>query len=107
MKKGIHPDYGPVAFRDITTGTVFVTRSTLAGAAGGAAGTGSGRAAGRTIEVDGATYPLVDVDVSSESHPFWTGRQSTLDTEGRVEAFHRRYGGAAQGTKRSGRRSGR
>lgn len=80
MKKGIHPDYRPVAFRDITTGTTFVTRSTVA--------------SNKTIEIDGATYPLIDADVTSASHPFWTGKQSVLDTEGRVEAFNRRYGRA-------------
>ena len=81
MQPDIHPTYGPVAFRDRSTGTVVVVGSTLAG-----------RAASRTVEVDGVTYPLVDVDVSSASHPFWTGTARELDTEGRVEAFRRRYG---------------
>lgn len=81
MKQGIHPAYGPVAFRDRGTGRVFVTRSTLAG-----------KDTGQVIEVDGATYPLVDVDVSSASHPFWTGNRRTIDSEGRVQAFERRYG---------------
>ena len=87
MKQGIHPDYGPVAFRDRSTGTVIVTRSTL-----------SSRPDAPMIEVDGHRYPVVDVDVSSASHPFWTGRTRTLDSEGRVEAFRRRYGarGAAR-----------
>lgn len=84
MQRDIHPAYGPVAFRDRSTGAVVVTRSTLAGHTGD-----------RTLDVDGVTYPLVDVDVSSDSHPFWTGRTRTLDAEGRVEAFHRRYGGGA------------
>ena len=79
--KPIHPDYGPVAFRDRTTGHVIVTRSTLVA-----------REHQRTVEVDGVTYPVVDVDISSDSHPFWTGRSRTLDTEGRVEKFQRRYG---------------
>jgi large subunit ribosomal protein L31 len=81
MKQGIHPVYGPVAFRDRSTGRVVVIRSTLAG-----------HRAERTVEVDGTSYPLVDVDVSSDSHPFWTGTTRTLDTEGRVQAFERRYG---------------
>ncbi|MFC6286353.1 type B 50S ribosomal protein L31 [Nocardioides sp. GCM10027113] len=87
MKQGIHPEYAPVAFRDRSTGTVLVVRSTLAGRATGQSG--------RTVEVDGTTYPLVDVDISSESHPFWTGTARTLDSEGRVEAFQRRYGSRA------------
>ncbi|WP_372729732.1 type B 50S ribosomal protein L31 [Nocardioides sp.] len=83
MKHGIHPPYGPAAFRDRATGRVFLTRSTLAG-----------RDGDRTIEIDGTTYPLVDVDISSDSHPFWTGTARTLDSEGRVEKFQRRYGSA-------------
>ena len=82
MKQGIHPRYEPVAFRDRATGDVLVTRSTLAAGLDGA----------RTVEVDGTTYPVVDVDVSVHSHPFWTGRGRVVDSEGRVEAFERRYG---------------
>jgi large subunit ribosomal protein L31 len=84
MKPGIHPTYGPVAFRDRATGQVLLTRSTLAG-----------RAHDKTVEVDGTAYPVVDVDVSSGSHPFWTGTARTLDSEGRVQRFQRRYGGSA------------
>lgn len=81
MKPGIHPEYGPVAFRDRATGDLVLTRSTLAA-----------RAAAETVEVDGRSYPVVDVDVSVHSHPFWTGKGRVLDSEGRVEAFERRYG---------------
>lgn len=81
MKKDSHPDYGPVAFRDRATGHLVLTRSTLVS-----------RTDLRTVAIDGATYPVVDVDTSSDSHPFWTGRARTLDSEGRVEAFQRRYG---------------
>lgn len=81
MKPDIHPAYGPVAFRDRATGHVTLTRSTLIT-----------RANDRTIEVEGATYPVIDVDISRDSHPFWTGAARTLDTEGRVEKFQRRYG---------------
>lgn len=80
MKQGIHPAYGPVAFRDRTTGRVIVVRSTLV------------EQTDKTVVVDGTTFPAVDVDISSDSHPFWTGKTRTLDTEGRVEAFERRYG---------------
>ena len=79
MKKGIHPAYGPVAFRDRSGDLVFVSSSTLVGG-------------GETVDVDGPTYPVIDVDVSTASHPFWTGRGRVLDTEGRVEKFNRRYG---------------
>lgn len=81
MKQGTHPAYGQVAFRDRSTGTVFLTRSTLVA-----------RAGGRAVDIDGTSYPVVDVDISSDSHPFWTGTARTLDNEGRVERFERRYG---------------
>jgi large subunit ribosomal protein L31 len=79
MKQGIHPDYHPVVFRDISADFAFLTRSTVT--------------SDRTIDwEDGNTYPVVDVDVSSASHPFYTGRSRVLDTAGRVEKFRRRYG---------------
>lgn len=80
MKRGIHPDYGPVVFRDRSNGEAFLTQSTIR--------------SDRTIEWrDGNTYPVVDVEISSSSHPFWTGKSRILDSEGRVEAFRRRFGG--------------
>ncbi|WP_338890011.1 type B 50S ribosomal protein L31 [Rhodococcus sovatensis] len=79
MKSGIHPDYHPVVFQDAGTGTKFLTRSTITSS--------------REIEwEDGATYPLVVVDVTNESHPFWTGASRIMDTQGRVEKFEKRYG---------------
>ncbi|MDF1705962.1 MAG: type B 50S ribosomal protein L31 [Aeromicrobium sp.] len=83
MKKNTHPAYGPVVFRDRSAGTTVLTRSTL------------GATTTETLELDGTTYPVVDVDISSASHPFWTGRGRVVDTEGRVEAFNRRYGASA------------
>lgn len=83
MRPGIHPEYGPVVFRDKSAGFSFLTRSTLAAAP----------PTSETIEwEDGGTYPVIDVDVSSASHPFWTGRGRILDTAGRVEKFEKRYG---------------
>lgn len=88
MKSDIHPAYGPVVFRDRSAYTMFLTRSTLA----------AGRAGGQTVRwADGQDYPVVDLEISAASHPFWTGRRTVLDTEGRVERFRRRYGGAAAG----------
>jgi large subunit ribosomal protein L31 len=81
VKQRIHPPYGPVAFRDRATGRVTVTRSTLVT-----------RDIDKVIEIDGTSYPVVDVDISSDSHPFWTGMARALDAEGRVERFQRRYG---------------
>lgn len=79
MKKGIHPDYRPVVFRDPSADVAFLTRSTIT--------------SDKTIDwEDGNTYPLVDVDVSSASHPFYTGRTRVLDTAGRLQRFNQRYG---------------
>ncbi|MEU4513800.1 type B 50S ribosomal protein L31 [Nonomuraea wenchangensis] len=79
MRKNLHPDYRPVVFRDPSVGFAFLTRST--------------RTSTATIEwEDGRTYPVVDVDVSSASHPFYTGRGRVIDSAGRVERFRQRYG---------------
>lgn len=79
MRTGIHPDYHPVVFEDAGTGTRFRTRSTATSE--------------RTITwSDGETYPLIVVDVTADSHPFWTGANRLLDTQGRVEKFERKYG---------------
>lgn len=78
MRPDIHPDYQPVVFRDLAAGAAFLTRSTLTSA--------------RTIRwSDGQEYPVIDVEISSASHPWWTGRRTVIDTEGRVEKFRRRY----------------
>lgn len=77
MKAGIHPEYNPVVFQDITTGDMFITRSTMN--------------TKQTIELDGQTYGLVRLEVSSSSHPFYTGQQTLVDTEGRIEKFRNRY----------------
>lgn len=78
MKQGIHPDYHSVVFRDISAGMTFLTRSTATSS--------------KRIEwEDGNTYPLIDVDVTSASHPFYTGRAKIIDTSGQVEKFNRRY----------------
>ncbi|MEH3069318.1 MAG: type B 50S ribosomal protein L31 [Aeromicrobium erythreum] len=87
MKKNQHPRYEEVAFRDRSGDLLLVTRSTLPERL---------PADQETVEVDGRTLPVVDVDVSSASHPFWTGKGRVVDTEGRVERFRRRYGQAGR-----------
>lgn len=80
MKKDIHPEYDVVVFNDLSSGTKFLTRSTVKSE--------------KTIEwEDGNTYPLIDVEISSASHPFYTGKQRILDSAGRVEKFKDRYKG--------------
>lgn len=79
MKKGIHPsDYREVVFKDMSNDQIFITRSTVASR--------------ETIEVDGKTYPLVKLEITSASHPFFTGKQKLVDTAGRVDKFMSRYG---------------
>lgn len=81
MKDGIHPEYRPVVFQDVSADFSFLTRSTLA--------------AKETITwEDGNEYPLIRVDISSASHPFFTGKQKFLDTAGRVEKFQRKFSGS-------------
>jgi large subunit ribosomal protein L31 len=78
MKSDIHPDYAPVVFRDLASGATFLTRSTVSSE--------------KTIEwEDGNTYPVIDVEISSASHPFYTGKQRILDSAGRVEKFNQRF----------------
>ncbi|MCK8490675.1 MULTISPECIES: type B 50S ribosomal protein L31 [Spirosoma] len=78
MKKGIHPDYRAVVFHDLSSDYKFLTRSTVQ--------------TKDTIEFEGQTYPLVKIEVSSQSHPFYTGKNVLLDTAGRVDKFRKRYG---------------
>jgi len=79
MKPDIHPNYRPVVFLDQSAEFGFITRSTIE--------------TSETIEwEDGKTYPLHKVDISSASHPFFTGQMKIVDTAGRVERFEKRYG---------------
>ncbi|MGW3635365.1 type B 50S ribosomal protein L31 [Streptomyces sp. NPDC005122] len=82
MKHRIHPESRPVVFRDRAADVAFLTRSTARSS--------------RTVEwEDGNTYPLIDVEISSASHPFHTGNTRVVDSAGRVERFERRYGPGA------------
>ena len=79
MKPGIHPEYKPVVFRDKSADFAFLSRST--------------KTSTETITwEDGNEYPVIDVEISSASHPFYTGNARVVDTAGRVEKFNRRYG---------------
>lgn len=78
MKQGIHPDYREVVFLDLSNGFQFITRSTIQSR--------------EKVTVDGKEYPLVKLEVTSESHPFYTGTQKIVDTAGRVDKFRQRYG---------------
>jgi len=78
MKKGIHPNYRPVVFQDGSCDFSILTRSTI-------------KTEDTIVWNDGNTYPLVKLEISSGSHPFFTGKQKLLDTAGRVEKFNRKY----------------
>ncbi len=78
MKADIHPNYRDVVFQDLSSDFAFLTRSTLGSK--------------ETIKwEDGNDYPLIKVDITSASHPFYTGKQKVLDTGGRVDRFRKRY----------------
>ena len=79
MKADIHPDYHKVLFVDSATGKEWVTRSTLTSS--------------ETREVEGEQIPVVHLEVSSFSHPFWTGKMREMDSDGKIDRFRRRFGG--------------
>jgi len=83
MKQGIHPVYREVVYKDVSSDFAFLTRST--------ADTKD------TIKwEDGKEYPLVKVEISSASHPFFTGKEKLIDTAGRIERFRKKYAGAGE-----------
>ena len=78
MKKGIHPDnYRLVAFKDMSNNDVFITKSTVD--------------AKETLEVEGVEYPLIKLEISRTSHPFYTGKTKLIDTAGRIDKFKTKY----------------
>lgn len=78
MKKGIHPkDYRLVAFKDMSNDYTFITKSTAH--------------TKDKIEIDGVEYPLIKLEISNTSHPFYTGKMKLVDTAGRIDKFKNRY----------------
>ena len=78
MKKGLHPEnYRPVVFKDMSKGDMFLSRSTCK--------------TSDTVEFEGETYPVVKLEISSTSHPFYTGKNKLVDSAGRVDKFMSRY----------------
>lgn len=78
MRKDIHPDnYRLVAFKDMSNDDVFITKSTAE--------------TRETLEVDGVEYPLVKLEISRTSHPFYTGKSKLIDTAGRIDKFKNKY----------------
>ena len=85
MKEGIHPNYREVLFVDVSNDFKFVTRSTIQ--------------TRETAEFNGKEYPLAKIEVSSESHPFFTGKHKIVDTAGRVEKFRQKFGAVGSKTQ--------
>jgi large subunit ribosomal protein L31 len=88
MKDGIHPNYREVLFHDLSCDFKFITRSTVQ--------------TRETIEHEGKQYPLMKIEVSSESHPFFTGKHKIVDTAGRVEKFRQKFGAVGSKTQVAG-----
>jgi large subunit ribosomal protein L31 len=78
MKPGIHPNYHPVIFIDGTANTEFISRSTMT--------------SNEIRTIDGVDHHVIRLEISSDSHPYYTGRQHFIDTAGRIDKFRRRYG---------------
>ena len=85
MKDGIHPTYRDVVFHDLSCDFKFITRSTVN--------------TRDKIEFEGKEYPLVKIEVSSESHPFFTGKHKIVDTAGRVDKFRKKFGAVGSKTQ--------
>ena len=82
MKKDIHPDnYRLVVFKDMSNGDTFITKSCAESK--------------ETIKIDGVEYPLIKREISSSSHPFYTGKMKLVDTAGRVDKFYKKFGKSA------------
>ncbi|RJG04063.1 type B 50S ribosomal protein L31 [Noviherbaspirillum sedimenti] len=88
MKQGIHPDYREVVFHDLSCDFKFITRSTIH--------------TRETINFEGKDYPLVKIEVSAESHPFYTGKHKIVDTAGRVDKFRKKFGTVGSKTQVAG-----
>ncbi|MBD89557.1 MAG: 50S ribosomal protein L31 [Deltaproteobacteria bacterium] len=78
MKADTHPEYNPVVFVDVSTGNEFKTRSTLT--------------SDEKRDIDGVSHYVVSCDITSATHPFFTGKQKLVDTEGRIDRFRKKYG---------------
>jgi large subunit ribosomal protein L31 len=87
MKSGLHPEnYRTVVFKDMSNGDTFFSRSTVN--------------TKETIEIEGETYPIVKLEISSSSHPFYTGKSKLVDTAGRVDKFMSRYAKRMEANKK-------
>jgi len=86
MKEGIHPEYRKTVFIDANTGKEFITRST--------------KSSSEKRAINGEEHQVITVEITSDTHPFWTGKIHHLDTAGRIDRFNKRFGGQIVGAKR-------
>jgi large subunit ribosomal protein L31 len=86
MKAGIHPEYRKTVFVDANTGREFLTRST--------------KISNEKRTINGEEYQVITLEITSDTHPFWTGKIHHLDTAGRIDRFNKRFGGQIVGAKR-------
>ncbi len=85
MKPDIHPDYHPVIFQDMTTGKQYITRSTAR--------------SDRKETIDGVEHFVISIGITADSHPFFTGQTTFVDTEGRIDKFQKRFGAVRRAKK--------
>lgn len=90
MKQGIHPDYQPVIFVDANTGREFISRTT--------------KKSSEKRVVEGVEHRVISLEITSDTHPFWTGKMHRVDTAGRIDKFNKRFGQAFVGAKRKTRK---
>lgn len=91
MKQGIHPDYAPVVFVDANTGREFLSRTT--------------KKSNEKRVIDGKEHRVISLEITSDTHPFWTGKMHRVDTAGRIDRFTKRFGTEFVGAKRKTRKS--
>ncbi len=90
MKQGIHPDYAPVVFIDANTGCEFLSRTT--------------KKSSEKRVIDGVEHRVISLEITSDTHPFWTGKMHRVDTAGRIDRFNKRFGDQIVGAKRKTRK---
>ncbi|MDR1760382.1 MAG: type B 50S ribosomal protein L31 [Fibrobacter sp.] len=93
MKEGIHPNYKPVVFVDANTGKEYISRSTKSSA--------------EKKVIDGVEHSVISLEITADTHPFWTGKQHRVDTAGRIDRFNKRFATNIVGAKRKTRKPDR
>ncbi len=93
MKEGIHPDYRKVVFIDANTGKEYKTRTTKRSA--------------EKKTIDGEEYQVISLEITADTHPFWTGKMHRIDSAGRIDRFNKRFGTQIVGAKRKTRKAGK